>query len=149
MGRAGVIVAVVAVVAAAFAAAAFALRAASLTVRVNAWSGSGVTGKMVLTPVRDGVAFSIQLDLPPSLKKRSVTLLARLNRVSCAKFATLKTEQAQLKTLQFPLAYVVLGRTRGTLPVKLSRLRDGSHSIEIAKATTKYTVVACGDIPRR
>jgi len=122
------------------------MRAASLTVQVKQWQGSGVSGTLVLTPVRDGVAFSIRLDLPPSLRK--FALVARVNRASCARFAGLKTLQARLKTLQFPLAPVIKGRTRGTLPAKLSRLRDGNHSLEIGKATSRYVVVACGDIPR-
>ena len=148
MGRAGVLV-LVSVVAAAFVAAGHATRDAnSLTVRLHQWNRSGVGGTMVVTPVRDGVAFVLKLQLPTRLK-RSV-LLAHVNRTTCAGYARLRTEQERGKTLEFPLAYVVKGSTRGTLPAKLRRLRDGNHSVEVGLAGgTKYGVVACGDFPRR
>src|SRR6266545_3635330 len=120
----------------------------SLTVRLHQWNRSGVGGTMVVTPVRDGVAFVLKLQLPTRLK-RSV-LLAHVNRTTCAGYARLRTEQERGKTLEFPLAYVVKGSTRGTLPAKLKRLRDGNHSVEVGLAGgTKYGVVACGDFPRR
>src|SRR6266545_8326644 len=146
MGRAGVLV-LVSVVAAAFDEAGHATRDAnSLTVRLHQWNRSG--GTMVVTPVRDGVAFVLKLQLPTRLK-RSV-LLAHVNRTTCAGYARLRTEQERGKTLEFPLAYVVKGSTRGTLPAKLRRLRDGNHSVEVGLAGgTKYGVVACGDFPRR
>jgi hypothetical protein len=147
MSRAGVVI-LVAVVTVALAAGASAMRASSLTVPVKQWNHSGATGSFVLTPVRDGVAFTLRMSIPRSLKGRGVTFLAHINRVSCARFARLSL-QARNHSLQFPLAYVVKGISRGTLSIRLSRLRDGDHSIEVGAAGSLYRTVACGTIPRR
>jgi Cu/Zn superoxide dismutase len=107
----------------------------AVKVTLNAQNNSGETGAAFLIPDGDKTKVTIVLKGAPADAQP-----VHIHKGPCAK---LDPKPA------YPLTTLMNGKSVSTVDVPLSKLTDGTYSINAHKSTTDIgTYVSCGDIPK-
>ena len=125
-------------------------KAGAQTVRValKQENKSGQSGTATL--VSRGSGFVVTIKVSPPKKFPGAAQNAHIHRGTCAAYRRLKSFDAQLATVVDQLNNLSRNRSRTVVPMPpLKQRTTGRYSINVHEQNSPYTVVACGNIPRR
>jgi hypothetical protein len=122
--------------------------AGEVTIDLAEQNDSGQTGSATLRASGDE-SFDVLIEMSPPAKFPGNSQNAHIHEVSCAEYAAMKGFTERLETVVDWLSNLAKGRSTTTVQQPLSERADGTFSINVHEQNTPYTVVACGDIPKR
>lgn len=120
---------------------------APMTVSLATENASGQTGTATLQP--GGDTFEVHLEVAPPKKFKGEYQHAHVHDVTCAEYRKIQGFDAQLGTVVDELNDLEDGESTSTVYAPLAKRATGAYSINVHEQNDPYTVVACGDIPRR
>ncbi len=120
----------------------------TITVELTEQNGSGQNGTASLRERQDGT-FVVLIEMSPPSKFPGAAQNAHIHNASCAEYAAMTDFNEQLATVVDSLASLANGRSRTTVEQPLAKRATGRFSINVHEQEAPYTVVGCGDIPRR
>lgn len=119
-----------------------------ITVALEERNASAQSGTATLTPRAKG--FDVALEVTKPVKFEGDAQNAHIHSVTCAEYEAIKDFNAQLETVEDSLYNLDGGKSTTTVGVvKLAERTTGGFSINVHEENYPYTVVACGDIPKR
>ena len=121
--------------------------AQTVRVKLKQENRSGQSGTATL--VSRGSGFVVTIKVSPPKKFPGASQNAHIHRGTCAAYRRLKSFDAQLATVIDTLTNLSRNTSRTVVSVPLKQRTTGRYSINIHEQNSPYTVVACGDIPRR
>jgi hypothetical protein len=122
--------------------------AGEITIDLAEQNDSGQTGSATLRASGDE-SFDVLIEMSPPAKFPGDSQNAHIHEVSCAEYAAMKGFTERLETVVDWLSNLAKGRSTTTVRQPLSERADGTFSINVHEQNAPYTVVACGDIPKR
>lgn len=120
---------------------------AKITIPLKQQNRSGQSGTATLIERTDGT-FTVQIRLSRPVKFPGLSQNAHVHNVTCAKYARMKSFNAQLATVVDGLTTLARGRSTTHVSVPLAKRTTGRFAINVHEQMYPYTVVACGNIPR-
>jgi hypothetical protein len=108
---------------------------------------SGQSGTATLIERADGT-FTVRLRMSKPVRFPGPRQNAHIHNVTCAKYARMKSFNAQLATVADWLTNLSRGRSTTHVSVPLAKRMTGRFAINVHEQNPPYTVVACGNIPR-
>lgn len=120
---------------------------ASTTIALKQQNRSGQSGTATLIKRADGT-FTVKLRMSKPARFPGASQNAHIHNVTCAKYARMKSFNAQLATVVDWLTNLSRGRSTTHVSVPLAKRTTGRFAINVHEQNAPYTVVACGDIPR-
>ena len=120
---------------------------AKLVVKLKQENRSGQSGTAVLVSRKRGFDVVLRVSRPVRFPGNSQN--AHIHDVTCAKYRRIKGFSRQLATVADSLYNLDRGRSTSTVGVPLAKRTTGTFSINVHDDNAPYTVVACGDIPKR
>jgi hypothetical protein len=108
---------------------------------------SGQSGTATLVERADGT-FTVKIRMSKPVRFPGASQNAHIHNVTCAKYARMKSFNAQLATVVDWLTNLSQGRSTTHVSVPLAKRTTGRFAINVHEQNAPYTVVACGDIPR-
>ena len=109
---------------------------------------SGQSGAATLVSRGSGFVVTIKVSAPKKFPGRAQN--AHIHRGTCAAYRRLNSFDAQLATVVDQLNNLSRNRSRTVVPIPpLKQRTTGRYSINVHEQNAPYTVVACGNIPRR
>jgi hypothetical protein len=118
------------------------------TIELEEQNASGQTGTATLRR-RKGGRFDVAIAMSPPSRFPGESQNAHIHDVTCAEYAAMTDFNEQLATVVDSLASLANGRSRTTVEQPLAKRATGRFSINVHEQEAPYTVVGCGDIPRR
>jgi hypothetical protein len=122
--------------------------AAKITIALKQQNRSGQSGTATLIKRKDGT-FTVLIRMSRPAKFPGPSQNAHIHNVTCAKYARMKSFNARLATVVDGLPNLRRGRSTAHVSVSLAKRTTGRFAINVHEQNAPYTVVACGDIPRR
>ena len=123
-------------------------RARPITIKLNEQNASGQTGTAMLREREDGT-FNVLIEMSPPSKFPGDSQNAHTHNVTCAEYAGMTGFNERLATVVDWLSSLAKGRSSTTVEQPLAERATGTFSINVHEQNSPYTVVACGDIPKR
>jgi hypothetical protein len=117
------------------------------TITLREKNRSGQSGTATLIERADGT-FTVKIRMSKPVRFPGSRQNAHIHKVTCAKYARMKSFNAQLATVADWLTNVSRGRSTTHISVPLSKRMTGRFAINVHEQNPPYTVVACGNIPR-
>ena len=116
-----------------------------ITIQLRAENGSGRSGEARLEPDGDdGTRVVVTIDRGPTK-----TNMAHIHNVTCDEYRAMDDFSEQLGTVEDTLTSLRDGNSESKVSVPLAERATGGYAINVHEPTEPYTVIACGDIPRR
>jgi hypothetical protein len=116
-----------------------------ITVELRAENGSGRSGEARLEPDGDDATrVVVTMDRGPTK-----TNMSHIHNVTCDQYRAMDDVSQQLGTVEDTLTSLSDGNSESKVGVPLSERATGGYAINVHEPTEPYTVIACGDIPRR
>jgi hypothetical protein len=91
----------------------------------------------------------VLIEMSPPARFPGDSQNAHIHDVSCAEYAAMTRFDERLETVVDWLSNLAKGRSTTSVEQPLSERATGTFSINVHEQNAPYTVVACGDIPRR
>jgi hypothetical protein len=123
-------------------------RARTITIKLKEQNASGQTGTATLRERDDGT-FNVLIEMSPPSKFPGDNQNAHTHNVTCAEYEGMKDFNERLATVVDWLSSLAKGRSNTTVEQPLAERATGTFSINVHEQSSPYTVVACGDIPKR
>lgn len=120
----------------------------SSTIELKEQNGSGQTGTATLHEREEGT-FDVVIEMSPPAKFPGDSQNAHIHNVTCAEYAGMTGFNERLATIVDGLSNLAKGRSSTTVEQPLAERATGMFSINVHEQNSPYTVVACGDIPKR
>ena len=117
------------------------------TIALRQQNRSGQSGTATLIEQADGT-FTVKIRMSKPVRLPGPRQNAHIHNVTCAKYARMKSFNAQLATVVDWLSNLSRGRSTTHVSVALAKRTTGRYAINIHEQNPSYTVVACGNIPR-
>jgi hypothetical protein len=117
------------------------------TIALRQQNRSGQSGTATLIEQADGT-FTAKIRMSKPVRFPGPRQNAHIHNVTCAKYARMKSFNAQLATVVDWLSNLSRGRSTTHVSVPLAKRTTGRYAINIHEQNPPYTVVACGNIPR-
>jgi hypothetical protein len=117
------------------------------TIALRQQNRSGQSGTATLIEQADGT-FTVKIRMSKPVRFPGPRQNAHIHNVTCAKYARMKSFNAQLATVVDWLSNLSRGRSTTHVSVPLAKRTTGRYAINIHEQNPPYTVVACGNIPR-
>lgn len=121
--------------------------ASTITIALKQQNRSGQSGTATLIERADGT-FTVKLRMSKPVKFPGPSQNAHIHKVPCAKYARMRSFNAQLATVVDWLTNLSRGRSTTHVSIPLAKRTTGRFAINVHEQNSPYTVVACGDIPR-
>jgi hypothetical protein len=120
---------------------------AKTTITLREKNRSGQSGTATLIERADGT-FTVKIRMSKPVRFPGPSQNAHIHNVTCAKYARMKSFNAQLATVVDWLRNLSRGRSTTHVSVPLAKRTTGRFAINVHAQNPPYTVVACGNIPR-
>jgi hypothetical protein len=120
----------------------------TIKIKLKEQNASGQTGTATLREREDGT-FNVLIEMSPPSKFPGDSQNAHTHNVTCAEYAGMTGFNERLATVVDWLSSLAKGRSSTTVEQPLAERATGTFSINVHEQNSPYTVVACGDIPKR
>ena len=121
---------------------------AGTTIELKEQNASGQTGTATLRR-RKGGGFDVAIAMSPPSRFPGESQNAHIHDVTCDEYARMTDFNEQLATVVDGLSSLANGRSSTTVEQPLAKRATGKFSINVHEQEAPYTVVGCGDIPKR
>ncbi len=121
---------------------------AGTTIELKEQNASGQTGTATLRR-RTGDSFEVAIEMTPPARFPGASQNAHIHDVTCAEYAAMDDFNKQLATVVDWLSSLSKGRSSTTVEQPLAERTTGKFAINVHEQEAPYTVVGCGDIPKR
>jgi hypothetical protein len=122
--------------------------AKEVTFPLEEQNASGQTGTATLRERQDGT-FDVVIEMSPPAKFPGDRQNAHAHDVTCAEYAGMTSFNERFATVVDWMSNLADGRSSTTVARPLAERTTGTFSINVHEQNSPYTVVACGDIPKR
>jgi hypothetical protein len=119
-----------------------------ITISLEEQNASGQTGTATLREGNDG-SFEALIETSPPARFPGDSQNVHIHDVTCAEYAAMTGFNERLGTIVDWLPNLSKGRSQTTYERPLAERTTGTFSINVHEQNPPYTVVACGDIPKR
>lgn len=119
-----------------------------VTFALEEQNASGQTGTATMRRRQDG-SFEVLIEMSPPAKFPGDSQNAHTHNVTCAEYAGMTGFNERLATAVDWLSNLAEARSSTTVAQPLAERTTGTFSINVHEQDSPYTVVACGDIPKR
>jgi hypothetical protein len=121
---------------------------APVTFTLKQQNRSGQSGTATLAVRADGTTV-VKLRVSKPVRFPGSFQMAHIHKVTCAKYASIKSFNGKTNTIYQGLASVDRGRSTSFVYVPLAKWATGKTSINVHSHEYPYTTVVCGDIPKQ
>lgn len=120
---------------------------AAITITLQEENASGQSGTATLRRAEN--EFDVEIEMTPPVRFPGENQNAHIHKVTCAEYRRMNDYDEQLATVVDWLPNLGDGRAEGSVGVPLAERTTGTYAINVHEQDDPYTVVACGDIPKR